>query len=178
MACFRLYKEMSEERDRSDSRMPLDVPHYHTVFCRTLHALPTILLETEKMETSTTRGRTISENSEGKRIDGRRRSSLADQAIELAHELKDKVVGPSKNRKKSLMKQESQEKFNGLVELMYEANAQDADKKVYPVVKEEDMLAVAAEEFEKFKSQQGVAAPTGTSPPKVHYHHISEIYSH
>jgi len=133
------------------------------------------------MEASTGRGRTESECSEGRRINGqRRKSSLADQALELAHEFKEKVVGPSKVNKKTLQKQESQEKFTGLVELMYESNTKDGEKKVYAPVKEEDMLAVAAEEFERFKNQQApksIEIATGTSP-KGNYVHISEIYSH
>jgi len=133
------------------------------------------------METAAARGRTESETSEGRKVDGqRRRSSLADQAIDLAHELKEKMIGPSKEtaKKKMLVKQESQEKFTGLVEMMYECNAKDTEKKVYAPVKEEDMLAVAAEEFERFKKQQGVNIPTGASPPKGNYAHISEICSH
>jgi len=133
------------------------------------------------MESSTGRGRTESETSDGKKVDGRRRSSLADQAVELAHELKEKVVGPSKGEKakKMLTKQESQEKFTGLVELMYECNTAEHERKVYPAVKEEDMLAVAAEEFEKFKAEQAAkAGETPSSPSKTTYHHISEVFSH
>jgi len=155
----------------------LPFPRRRFTLCR----LQILFFPSSTMEMETNRGRTDSETSDGKKIDGqRRRSSLADQAIDLAHELKEKVVGPSKEKamRNKLTKQESQEKFTGLVEMMYEANAKDTEKKVYAPVKEEDMLAVAAEEFERFKKEQGVKIVEGSSPPKGNYHPISEIYSH
>jgi len=123
------------------------------------------------------RPRTESENSGGKGGERRRRSSLADKTIDLANEVKEKLVGPSKAaQQRKLTKQESQEKFTGLVELMYESNSKE--ERVYAPVKEEDMLAVAAEEFEKFKREQAAAKPAEKPANKEVYHQISEIYSH
>jgi len=114
-----------------------------------------------------------SENSGGVVGERRRRSSLAD----LMSGVKEKLVGPSQKvaQQKKLIKQESEEKFKGLVELMYECNSKEEG--VYEPVKEEDMLAVAAEEYEKFKRERGAKLAENSSNKKI-YQQVSEIYSH